>query len=81
SDLTSHRRAHVVDQWNEADGAITVVKAHVPLSTVQTYQRDLKSQTAGEGSYSLKFHDYQPMPAGEQTKVLAKIGRKHAEEA
>jgi elongation factor G len=80
SDLTSHRRAHVVDQWNEADGAITVVKAHVPLSTVQTYQRDLKSQTAGEGSYSLKFHDYQPMPAGEQTKVLAKIGRKHAEE-
>jgi elongation factor G len=80
SDLTSHRRAHVVDQWNEADGAITVVKAHVPLSTVQTYQRDLKSQTAGEGNYSLRFHDYQPMPAGEQTKVLAKIGRKHTEE-
>lgn len=80
SDLTSHRRAHVVDQWSEADGAITVVKAHVPLSTVQTYQRDLKSQTAGEGSYSLEFHDYQPMPSGEQAKVLAKIGRKHAED-
>lgn len=81
SDLTSHRRAHVVDQWNESDGAVTIVKAHVPLSTVQTYQRDLKSQTAGEGSYSLNFHDYQPVPAGEQAKVLARIGRKHAEEA
>jgi elongation factor G len=81
SDLTSHRRAHVVDQWSEADGAVTVVKAHVPLSTVQTYQRDLKSQTAGEGSYSLQFHDYQPMPSTEQAKVLSRIGRKHAEEA
>lgn len=81
SDLTSHRRAHVVDQWNEADGAVTVVKAHVPLSMVQTYQRDLKSQTAGEGSYSLVFHDYHPMPAAEQAKILARIGRKHAEEA
>jgi elongation factor G len=81
SDLTSHRRAHVVDQWTEADGGVTVIKAHVPLSTSQTYQRDLKSQTAGEGSYSMVFHDYQPMPAGEQAKVLAKIGRKHAEES
>ena len=54
SDLTSQRRGHVLDQGTEAGGAITVIKAHVPLSSMQTYHRDLKSQTAGEGSYSMR---------------------------
>jgi elongation factor G len=80
SDLTSHRRGQVIDQWNEGDGAITVIKAHAPLSTVQTYQRDLKSQTAGEGSYAMTFYDYTQVPAGEQQKLLAQIGKKHGEE-
>ncbi len=80
SDLTSHRRGHVVDQWNENDGAVTVIKAHAPLSTVQTYQRDLKSQTAGEGNYSMRFHDHAQVPHAEQHKVLAQIGKKHGEE-
>ena len=68
------------NQWNEGDGAITVIKAHAPLSTVQTYQRDLKSQTAGEGSYAMTFYDYTQVPAGEQQKLLAQIGKKHGEE-
>jgi elongation factor G len=80
SDLTSHRRGQVMDQWNEADGAITVIKAHVPLSTVQTYQRELKSQTAGEGSFAMTLVDYQPVPAMEQQKILAQFGHKHEEE-
>jgi elongation factor G len=77
SDITSHRRGHVIDQSTEADGHVTVIKAYVPLSTVQTYQRDLKSQTAGEGSYSMQLHDYSPVPAMEQHKILAVIGKKH----
>jgi elongation factor G len=80
SDLTSHRRGHVIDQWNEANGAITVIKAHAPLSTVQTYHRDLKSQTAGEGSYSLQFSDYAIVPALEQTKILAERGKRREAE-
>lgn len=80
SDLTSHRRAHVVDQWTEDDGALTVIKAHAPLSMVQTYQRDLKSQTAGEGVFTMTFHDYAHVPASEQQKILAVIGKKHAHE-
>ncbi|MCE9593360.1 MAG: elongation factor G [Planctomycetes bacterium] len=80
SDLTSHRRGHVVDQWNEADGAITVIKAHAPLSTVLTYQRELKSQTSGEGSYSMTLHDYSPVPANEQAKILAQFSHKHEED-
>jgi elongation factor G len=80
SDLTSHRRGHVVDQSSEADGAITVIKAHVPLSTIQTYYRDLKSMTAGEGSYTMEHDHYAAVPAQEQQKIIAEFGKKHEEE-
>ncbi|MCY3003130.1 MAG: elongation factor G [Planctomycetota bacterium] len=80
SDLTSHRRGQVVDQWNEHDGQITAIKAHAPLSLLQTYQRDLKSMTAGEGSFVMKLHDYAPLPVQEQARVLAQIGKKHEHE-
>jgi elongation factor G len=80
SDLTSHRRGHVLDQGNEADGAVTIIKAQVPLATMQTYHRDLKSQTAGEGSYSMKLSHYAQVPGAEQQKVLAQYGKKHVDE-
>jgi elongation factor G len=80
SDITSHRRGHVVDQGNEADGSVTIIKAQVPLATVQTYHRDLKSQTAGEGTYTMKLSHYAQVPAIEQQKVLAQFGKRHAEE-
>ena len=57
-----------------------MIKAHAPLSTVQTYQRDLKSQTAGEGTFTMAFHDYAQVPSNEQQKILAQIGKKHTEE-
>jgi elongation factor G len=80
SDITSHRRGHVVDQGNEADGAVTIIKATVPLATVQTYFRDLKSQTAGEGTYTMRLSHYAQVPAVEQQKVLSQFGKKHADE-
>jgi len=80
SDITSHRRGQVVDQAAEAGGHVTVITTHVPLSTVQTYHRDLKSQTAGEGFYTMKLFNYSPMPAAEQQKVLKAIGHKHEAE-
>ena len=80
SDLTSHRRGHVIDQDTESDGAVTVIKAQVPLSTVQTYHRDIKSQTAGEGNYTMKLSHYAQVPATEQQKVLSVYGKKHAED-
>ncbi|MEZ5974057.1 MAG: elongation factor G [Planctomycetota bacterium] len=71
SDLTSQRRGHVLDQQAEESGHSTMIRAEAPLSTMQTYFRDLKSQTAGEGMYSMEFKCFAPMPAGEQKKVLA----------
>ena len=80
SDITSQRRGTVIDQQSEEDGAITVVKAHIPLATMQTYQRDLKSQTAGEGTYAMNLDHYARMPAPEQQKVIAERGKKATEE-
>ena len=71
SDITSQRRGHVVDQATEESGHATVIRAEVPLATIQTYFRDLKSQTAGEGSYTMRFSKYAPMPSAEQKRVLA----------
>ncbi len=71
SDLTSHRRGHVVDQSSEEDGAVTIIQAHVPLATVLTYNRELKSQTAGEGAWSMKPHHYAPVPEAEAKKIAA----------
>ena len=70
SDVTSHRRGHVVDQTTEKSGHGTVIRAEVPLVSMQTYFRDLKSQTAGEGSYSMRFGKYAAMPSVEQKRVL-----------
>jgi len=80
SDITSHRRGHVLDQTTEHGGQVTLITAEVPLVAMQTYHRDLKSQTAGEGSYSMVFARHAPMPPAEQTKVLATIGKKVVEE-
>lgn len=80
SDVTSQRRGHVVDQSTEADGAITMIRAEVPLLSMQTYHRDLKSQTAGEGSYSMQFAKYGQVPMTEQKKILADSGKRHEDD-
>jgi len=80
SDLTSHRRGTVLNQESEADGQITVIQAHAPLAALLTYHRDLKSQTAGEGTYLMKPDHYARVPAMEQEKIIAQQGRKHVDE-
>jgi elongation factor G len=80
SDLTSQRRGHVLSQEAEGDGKVTRIEAEVPLATIQTYHRELKSQTAGQGHYSMKFARFTALPAAEQKKVLAVVGKVHADE-
>ena len=80
SDLTSHRRATVLNQDTEHDGHVTVIQAHAPLSALQTYHRDLKSQTAGEGSFTMRSDHYARVPAAEQEKILSVAGKKHVDE-
>jgi elongation factor G len=80
SDITSQRRGHVLDQTSEDDGHTTVIEASVPLSCMQTYQRDLKSQTAGEGTFSIVPMKYSAVPKSEQVKILAAATLEHDDE-
>jgi elongation factor G len=59
-----------------------LIKGQVPLSELNNYQARLKSVTAGQGSYSIEFARYEPVPPNVQ-KNLAEHHAKtaaHAEE-
>ena len=58
-----------------------VIKGQAPLSELGNYQARLKSVTAGQGSYTIEFARYEPVPPTVQ-KTLAEQHAKtaHAEE-
>jgi elongation factor G len=58
-----------------------VIKGQAPLSELGNYQARLKSVTAGQGSYTIEFARYEPVPPSIQ-KTLAEQHAKtaHAEE-
>lgn len=49
---------------------MTEVKALIPASELYKYATDLRSQTQGRGSYSLKFSHYDPMPDKLAEKII-----------
>lgn len=49
---------------------MTEVKALVPASELYKYATDLRSQTQGRGSYSIKFSHYDPMPDKLAEKII-----------
>lgn len=68
-DLAS-KRGRIIGQDMLA-GNMTVIKAQVPLSEVTQYNSQLKSVTAGRGSYSMTFSHYEPLPPHIQQQVIA----------
>ncbi len=52
-------------------GATTVIKAHVPMSEMLTYEQHLTSATGGRGSYHMEFSHYDEVPAAQQAKIIA----------
>ncbi|MGH8703356.1 MAG: elongation factor G [Burkholderiales bacterium] len=78
-DLSS-KRGQLSGTDSLAPGTL-VIKGQVPLSELNNYQARLKSVTAGQGSYSIEFARYEPVPPSIQ-KSLAELHAKtaHAEE-
>jgi elongation factor G len=74
-DLNS-RRGH--PQGMELAGAMTEIKAEVPMAEMLTYAPDLRSITQGQGDYTLEFLRYQELPAHLAQKVVAEAGAEHA---
>jgi len=63
-DLTSDlsgKRGQVTGTDN-AGGELTTIKGMAPLSELSDYQTRLKSVTGGQGSYSIDFSHYAPVP-------------------
>jgi elongation factor G len=52
-------------------GAMTVIKAQVPMAEMLTYEQHLTSATGGRGSYHMEYSHYDEVPAHQQTKIIA----------
>jgi elongation factor G len=65
-DLNSRRGR---PQGMEPTGAMTEVKAEVPMSEMLTYAPDLRALTGGRGEYTMEFDHYEEVPAHLTSKV------------
>jgi elongation factor G len=73
-DLTndlSGKRGHVTGTDN-GGGDLTTIKGLAPLSELSDYQTRLRSVTGGQGSYSIDFSHYAPVPGHTQAQLVSK---------
>ncbi|MFN3168061.1 MAG: elongation factor G [Phycisphaeraceae bacterium] len=52
-------------------GDMALIDAQVPLSEVGSYQSQLKSMTAGQGTFTMELSHFDPVPAHLQDKIAA----------
>ena len=71
-DLNSRRGR---PQGMEPIGAMTEIKAEVPMSEMLTYAPDLRSITAGQGDYTLEFLRYEELPGAPRPEGRRAGGR------
>ena len=74
-DLNS-RRGH--PQGMEPVGAMTEIKAEVPMSEMLSYAPDLRSITGGQGDYTLEFLRYEEVPGHLSQKVVEQASDERA---
>jgi elongation factor G len=55
----------------ETRGALTSIKAQVPMAEMLTYEQQLTSSTGGRGSYHMEFSHYEEVPSHLQGKVIS----------
>jgi elongation factor G len=70
-DLNSRRGR---PQGMEPVGALTEVRAEVPMAELLTYAPDLRSITGGRGDYTLEFLRYEEVPPQLARKIVAQAG-------
>jgi len=62
----------------EPVGAMTEIKAEVPMAEMLTYAPDLRSITQGQGDYTLEFLRYEEVPGHIAQKVVEQAGSERA---
>jgi elongation factor G len=74
-DLNSRRGR---PQGMEPVGAMTEIKAEVPMAEMLTYAPDLRSITGGQGDYTLEFLRYEEVPGHLAQKVVEQASDERA---
>ena len=77
-DLNS-RRGRIAGM--DTRGAMTVIKAQVPMSEMLTYEQHLTSATGGRGSYHMEYSHYEEVPSHQQAKIIAAAKAERGQEA
>jgi elongation factor G len=55
----------------DGQGRFSIITAHTPLAELDRYSTTLRSLTQGRGTYTERFHAYQPVPMEIQQKLMA----------
>jgi elongation factor G len=64
----------------DSRGAMTVIRAQVPMAEMLTYEQQLTSATGGRGSYVMEYSHYEEVPAHLQQKIIAAAKAEKGEE-
>ena len=77
-DLSSRRGR---PQGSETVGEMQIIRAQVPLAEMLSYAPQLRSMTAGRGSYTMEFDHYEEVPAHLAQKVAEEAAARKKEES
>lgn len=72
------RRGVMMGMDNE--GAFHIIHAKIPLAEMNKYSTTLSSITSGRASYSMKFSEYQQVPAEVQGEIIKKYEEENKDE-
>ena len=72
------RRARISGTESLRGGLVTI-RADIPLSSLSDYHTELKSLTQGQGTYTMEFSHYDPVPSSVQ-QALVKAHRPRGED-
>ncbi len=73
----STRRGHITGM-DTLPGGQQVIRAEVPLAEVLTYASQLKSMTGGQGSFTMDFKSYDPVPPNVQQQIVERYKKSRA---
>jgi elongation factor G len=63
------RRARISGTESLRGGLVTI-RADIPLSSLSDYHTELKSLTQGQGSFTMEFSHYDPVPSDVQQQLI-----------
>ncbi|APV49573.1 elongation factor G [Betaproteobacteria bacterium GR16-43] len=71
ADLAS-KRGHITGT-DTTGGDLMAVSGQVPLSEITEYQSRIRSMTGGQGSYTIEFSHYAPVPPQAQQQLMSQF--------